>query len=319
MSRYPRKQLLIVGAGRVIERLYAPALEKSQFRAAAVVDLDPSRRQWAEKRLGVQAHTSIKEALSSVAVDAALVTTPPAAQRMVAEELIALGLPLLIEKPAARSRAEARALLDLGRGVPVQLALSRRYWRRYRRLKASLPAGVDAWEVAIRTSSEAWGKGEETAFDIVEDLVPHAYDIATHVLGVAVDEPVAAVSEGRDVAIEFPGSKGRIRVGRGSGWSEEVICRYRGRVWEVRGAEWSAAPWGPGRLMALTKALKERVLAESGIALQEPVAAIRELLSNFAVAMYTGVAADDLVGSATLLESVRGQLERAGHSPLSTS
>ena len=297
--------LLVCGAGRVLEALYAPALARSSaFRPAAVVDPRPERRAWAERALGVPAYASIDAALAGPTVAAALVLTPPSAQAESTRGLLLRGVAVLTEKPGSRSLREAQSLVEAAAARPLRLALSRRFWPRYVRLQASLTGVPGRWAVRIETDPRAWSPVEPSSGEaltaLIDDLLPHAYDLACHVLGADVSSPRTARWDGARLVVRFGRSDlGSIEIGHGDPWRESVSY---GATPVSRPLTVAAGGGTLGRLAALPS-LAVRATRRTP---SEPVQAIEALLADFAVDVEAGRGNDDLVACARLIEQVQG-------------
>jgi predicted dehydrogenase len=114
-----------VGAfGRNHLRVYNELQQAGErVQLAAVVDANGQAAAEASAKFGVPGFRSIAECLAATRVDAASVCVPTVHHRAAAEELIAAGVDVLIEKPIAPSLADADSILALaakhGRVVQV--------------------------------------------------------------------------------------------------------------------------------------------------------------------------------------------------------
>ena len=83
----------------------------------AVVDRDPAVLAAAEEKFGIPGFATVAECLAAFTgaakLDAASVCVPTLHHAAVAEELLAAGVDLLIEKPIAASLAEADRIVAL--------------------------------------------------------------------------------------------------------------------------------------------------------------------------------------------------------------
>jgi predicted dehydrogenase len=79
----------------------------------AVIDADAKAVTEASAKFGVPGFSSVAECLAATAIDAASVCVPTVHHRAVAQELIAAGVDVLIEKPIAPSLADADSILAL--------------------------------------------------------------------------------------------------------------------------------------------------------------------------------------------------------------
>jgi predicted dehydrogenase len=127
----------LIGAGEHCLCNHGPALRlladqrPGEIRLAAVYDLDPERGEYARATFGFdRAARSIDEAVGGdVRIDAIVTVVPAAAMLQVTQQLLPLGVPLMIEKPLGRHFQDAQQIHDMVQtaGVPVQVSLNRRY------------------------------------------------------------------------------------------------------------------------------------------------------------------------------------------------
>lgn len=191
MSRKVRLGML--GCGRAAERLHAPAIRRSEgARLTAVYDPIPARRELiASRHPGCRTFDSPELLVASGEVDAVIVATP--AQNHVEAASLALraGLPVLIEKPLAQSLAEARLLkaLQESTGVPVMIALNRRWWDPVVQLRRRLsqpgrgPASV---QMDIASDVNGWSP-LSAASDPLEDLGTHQLDLLRYLFDCEIE------------------------------------------------------------------------------------------------------------------------------------
>ncbi len=167
-------RLGVVGAGRVFERLYLPALRATpNFELAAIAD--PVAARCATAGPGVARFTSLEELLAAASVDALAVLSPPDTHARAALLAIGRGLPVLAEKPLCSSSEEADRLRAHDAERLLTPALSRRYWPAYRKFAESGP--VRELRIAIAVNPGGWD-AHGGAADIAEDLFPHVADLA---------------------------------------------------------------------------------------------------------------------------------------------
>ncbi|WP_260702929.1 Gfo/Idh/MocA family protein [Edaphobacter flagellatus] len=117
MSQTTPLRILVAGAGafgRNHLRVYRELEEAGHpVRLVAVVDADAKAAAEAAAKFGVPGFGSIAEALAATEVDAASVCVPTVHHRAIAEELLAAGVDVLIEKPIAPSLEDADSILAL--------------------------------------------------------------------------------------------------------------------------------------------------------------------------------------------------------------
>lgn len=214
----------ICGLGRVYERLYAPALAFAPgLRLAAAADPSPARRMLAGS--AVRPYESLGEMLSAGGLDAVAVLSPPRLHHEHTLEALAAGLPVLVEKPPAASLAELREWAHAAEGRNrVTVSFSRRYWARYRALKARL-RGHEDLELVLRTAPGGWDAVETRPEDPAADLLPHLVDLARWLTRLRVVAVHAGGKRGPgSIGVEL--ADGRVvecRAGHAAAYEEYVV------------------------------------------------------------------------------------------------
>ena len=212
-------RIVAVGAGRVYERLYAPALALVPgLSLVAVADPDPFAR--ARVPIGVLVCDSLEELLATERYDGALVLSPPSFHARHGATALARMCPVLLEKPSALSLDEIASWPEPWRAL-VTPARPRRYWREYLQLRRELPRGGE-FDLVLRTSPDAWGA--LAASSPGDDLFPHVLDLASWISR----SPVVATS-GHETETEASGhfelADGRTvqwNVGHGDRYDEQI-------------------------------------------------------------------------------------------------
>ena len=123
-------RIVQVGLG-AFGRGWLPILQAADdVELAGVVDTSAAARTWAETVEGVApdaCFATLAEAVAGTRFDAALVVTPPETHRAVAEEALAAGKHVLLEKPLATTLGDARALLAAATAANRALMVSQNY------------------------------------------------------------------------------------------------------------------------------------------------------------------------------------------------
>ena len=121
----------IIGAARVATyAMIAPARARGDVMIAAVAARDPARaRAYAAMHGIARVHDSYAALAADPAIDLVYVATPPVAHLAHARLAIAVGKPVLVEKPFTMDVAEAETLLAeaAAAGVPVFEAMHSRH------------------------------------------------------------------------------------------------------------------------------------------------------------------------------------------------
>ncbi|WP_029433915.1 Gfo/Idh/MocA family protein [Blastococcus sp. URHD0036] len=114
-----RPGVVVVGTG-FGARIHVPAARLAGLEVVALVGRDPERTRRRADRLGIGAAcSSLEEALCLPRSDVVVIATPPATHAALAEEAIAAGRPVLVEKPFALDVEEARRLEAAARAAGV--------------------------------------------------------------------------------------------------------------------------------------------------------------------------------------------------------
>jgi predicted dehydrogenase len=133
--------ILIIGSGSVGKR-HARNLAALGCRISCVDPREDRRREFAAETPVVAAFDSAEAALAAGGLDGVVVASPTLYHPANTLAALAAGLPVLLEKPVARTAAEAQSMLDAeGKtGVPVLLGYTWRWWPPLRRLRDLLAA-----------------------------------------------------------------------------------------------------------------------------------------------------------------------------------
>lgn len=123
-----RLRVALVGCGRIahVHAGYLRQIPEVEFVGAC--DLDKQARSQFTRRWQVPTFVDIDEMLAAAAPDAAHIVTPPATHARLAQELLGLGLHVLVEKPMALSTAEADAMVAAARAAGRVLTVDHNRW-----------------------------------------------------------------------------------------------------------------------------------------------------------------------------------------------
>ncbi len=203
ISEPSRLRLAAVGCGRVFERFYLPALERSpDWSLVGAVDDSADRLRWLSQRSPeLPVAVSLAELADSVTVDAVLISTPPRTHCALAAEALRRGAHALIEKPMAVSPREAESLVRLARelGRRTFVGFNRRFRPSYaavrERVRGLSSRRIRGITFELRTDPSAWGamtnhRTDEGSGDaVLDDLASHQLDLVPWI----VDRPVEEV------------------------------------------------------------------------------------------------------------------------------
>jgi predicted dehydrogenase len=196
--------VLQVGVGGFGEIwLRALAAIPDEVELCGLVDRVPAALDAARALTGVPAercHTDLEEALAAAGADVAVGVVPPAAHREVATRCLEAGVPVLLEKPLAGTRADCLALVETARRLGPELAVSQNYRYRpvietARRLIASGRIGaIGQAQVDFRIHHDFRGTFREAMeHPLILDMAVHHFDLIRFVTGLEATR-VAATS-----------------------------------------------------------------------------------------------------------------------------
>ncbi len=201
-----------VGCGDVTEVKSGPAFALAGATVSAVMRRDGAKAADYARRHGVPRWTDdARDLIFADDVDAVYVATPPSSHAAYVHMAAEAGKPVYVEKPVARTEAEARAMLEActAAGVPLFVAYYRRALPRFERVRTLIEEGaigaprtVSArLAVPTPTDRSGWRFDPEVAGGgLFMDLGSHVLDLLDHWLG-----PVAE-AQGH-VAVRAPGGR----------------------------------------------------------------------------------------------------------------
>lgn len=205
-------RLGLIGCGRIAERGYIPALRRAEgLRLAAVADPVAKRRERAAP--GIPGFRSAAELLEAQAADALVLATPVAAHLPDARLAAEYGIPVLIEKPPARTAGEAAELAALS--PSPWIAFNRRFEPELRALRrAAETAGRVEVSLLLRARKGSW-RAYEVDDDVLLNLGPHLVDLAFWISRGAPEEVTGRVDDHRALLNVGLGERGTARIRAG--------------------------------------------------------------------------------------------------------
>jgi predicted dehydrogenase len=195
-------RIAVVGVG-YMGRLHADKLaalaREGVIRFAGVQDADPARAVEIAGKHDVPAFPTLESVVG--AADAACVAVPTVEHARIAGFLLDAGLDVLVEKPIATSRADARDLIQraAARGRIVQVGHIERFSRAFRAIRPALtrPRFIEAHRIGPYPA-------RATDVSVVLDLMIHDLDIVAELAGhevASVDAVgVSVLSKTEDIA-----------------------------------------------------------------------------------------------------------------------
>jgi predicted dehydrogenase len=190
-------RVVVVGYGYWGPNLVRNVVERPEWELAGLCERDPERAAAFSVRMpGHVVFTDLDDVLADPTIDAVLVATPPRTHHAIAHAALSAGKHVLVEKPLAKTAAEARDLVDLAKSSGLTLMPGHTFLysppvNKIRELMRADQLG----EVYFVTSSRM-NLGKYQSDGVICDLAPHDLSILLYLL----EQPVVSVSaSGRSV------------------------------------------------------------------------------------------------------------------------
>ncbi|MDF7814085.1 Gfo/Idh/MocA family oxidoreductase [Hymenobacter sp. YC55] len=222
----------IVGCGWVARDYVAPAIAASDNgRLVALCDVSElalASVQPTDSTL--HRTTSLADFMQTPGLQAVYVATPNAHHAYLVQELVAAGLPVLCEKPLARTAPEAAGMVAAAEaaGTLLATAFDQRFHPAHVRLRELIQAGALGRITCVRIHYACWTpanwapdtdqgtyqnwriSAEEAGGGAMIDLAPHGLDLVQTLL----DEPLTAVAALTQQRIhDYPVDDGAVLIG----------------------------------------------------------------------------------------------------------
>ena len=176
----------VIGCGDVVDRKAGVALRTIPgSRIVAVMRRSADEAQQFAQRHGVAKWTTnADEVIEDPDVNAIYIATPPENHLEYALAVCAAGKACLVEKPAGRSEAECRQMVDVFKqaGVPLYVSYYRRYLAKFRKVKQIVANGELGAIVAIHYRMAKPHRESKWRANPQVSGGGHFYDLAGHVL-----------------------------------------------------------------------------------------------------------------------------------------
>jgi len=184
----------IIGAGVMGRQHAASAMLHSTDELIGVYAHDDAQAQSLAKLHGVIAYPSLDDLLASDEIDGVVVATPTDTHREVAEAAMRAGKHVFVEKPLARTLADAESMRDVARETDRVLAVGHviRYFPEYRAIATAIERG-DIGTPAVATfgrrcqqpdwAPDHWHTSMERSGGVVLDMMIHDVDLVRWYFG----------------------------------------------------------------------------------------------------------------------------------------
>lgn len=185
----------MIGCGNVTEKKSAPSFNKvPNSRLVAVMNRTPEKAKiYAQKHDVAKWYATADELINDEEINAIYIATPPDSHLEYTLKAAAVGKPVYVEKPMARTYAECLQMIEACEkaGVPLFVAYYRRYLPKFLKIKALLDKKAigDVRFVSVSLISPP-KKGDENRENLAWRVIPsiagggHFYDLASHQLDI---------------------------------------------------------------------------------------------------------------------------------------
>jgi predicted dehydrogenase len=184
----------VIGLGGVAQLVHLPNLAKvPNAEVSAVAEVNRNRLQTISEKFNInEKYSKYEELLEKSDVDAVIVATPTSTHTGIAIDCLNAGKDVLVEKPLARTYAEAKKIVDVAKKNKRKLMVGMNL--RYRPDTMLLRSFINSNEIGepfyikcgwIRkqSSSEKWfTKKEQSGGGVILDLGIHLLDMALWLL-----------------------------------------------------------------------------------------------------------------------------------------
>jgi predicted dehydrogenase len=184
-------RVAVVGYGYWGPNLVRNVIERPELELHALCERDPQRAAaFSAKTPNVPVFADLHRLLEDPALDAVLVATPPRTHHAVASAALRAGKHVLVEKPLAKTAAEARDLIEIAtaEGLVLMPGHTFLYSPPVNKIRDLITSG-QLGEVYFMTSSRM-NLGKYQSDGVICDLAPHDLSILMYLL----DQPVTQVS-----------------------------------------------------------------------------------------------------------------------------
>ena len=187
----PALRVIQVGAGGMGKAWLATIAANPDVELVGLVDLNTAVATESATEAGfgdVPVGASVAELITAgVEPDAVINVTVPRAHHPVNTAALAVGLPVLCEKPLSESLAECLSMVAAAElsGQLLMVSQSRRYWRALTTLRAQLAelGPVASASCQFFKAPHFGGFRDEMPYPLLIDMAIHQFDLARHLIG----------------------------------------------------------------------------------------------------------------------------------------
>jgi len=201
----------VVGCGAIGQRRHIPEVAANpRARLVALCDVVASRAEEQAKKYGGQAYADFEEFLKHPDMDAVIIGTPNYLHAPMTLAAFKAGKHVLVEKPMATTRKEAKAMIEAARkaGKFLMIGQNQRLMRPHVKAREILSTGRLGKVLTFRTAfkhagPEFWSvdnhpgtwffQKEKAAMGVCGDLGIHKADLMRYLLGEEIVEVAAMI------------------------------------------------------------------------------------------------------------------------------
>ncbi len=193
-------QFAVIGCGAIAQRRHIPEIEANRYgKVVAVADPNEARVNDIAGELGAEAFVDHKKMLKAMDLDAVVVAGPNALHAKQTTDALRAGCHVLVEKPMATTKAEARRMIDTARKARRYLMVgqNQRLMPPHVKAKQLLDSGALGKVLSFRTTfkhpgpdgwsidgARSWFFDPDAAFmGVTGDLGVHKVDLMRWLLG----------------------------------------------------------------------------------------------------------------------------------------
>ena len=197
-------KFVCIGCGSIARHRHLPEIVANpQAELVAVCDIHPGRAEETAKRYGGKAYTDHKTMLKECDADVCVVATPNALHAPHTLDAFDAGMHVLVEKPMAGTRDEARGMIDAAKkaGKFLMIGMNQRLMPAHVAAKEHLDSGKLGKVLAFETNfkhggPDGWSidgakswffKPELAVLGVCGDLGIHKVDLMRYLLGEEFD------------------------------------------------------------------------------------------------------------------------------------
>jgi predicted dehydrogenase len=184
-------RVAVVGYGYWGPNLVRNVIERPEMEFAGLCELDAERAAAFSARVpGAPVFTDLAQVIEDPSIDAVLVATPPRTHHAIVSQALRGGKHVLVEKPLAKTAAEARDLIEIANANELVLMPGHTflYSPPVNKVKELIGQGA-LGEVYFVTSSRL-NLGKYQSDGVVCDLAPHDLSILLYLL----DQRIVSIS-----------------------------------------------------------------------------------------------------------------------------